>query len=300
MRNEYTAKVNRVIDYIDNNLNGELTLSKLSSIASYSDYHFHRIFKTLIGESVNSYIRRIRIEKSANLLIRHPHRSITDIAFDCGFSSSQFFSRTFKKYYSQNASDWRKEKTLNGKIVKEGKSSIHYIDHRNRTRVNVVEAKSIEIKELKDIHTAYIRHIGSYSGKDELPSELFTKLSVWAQARNLIRFYETKFISLYHDDPDITEASKLRFSACISVPEDTPVNCEIGYLTIKGGEYAVANFELNADELNLARKYVYDVWLPQRGYQPDGKPYFKEMLNDPDEHPEQKHIVNIYVPVKPL
>jgi len=49
---------------------------------------------------------------------------------------------------------------------------------------------------------------------------------------------------VYYDDPDITEDDKLRVDACITVPEDTPAEGEIGRMSIPGSKYAVARFEL--------------------------------------------------------
>jgi AraC family transcriptional regulator len=64
---EYIRRVNRVLDYLDNNYSQETGLESLASIANFSPYHFHRIFKGIVGESLYKYIQRIRIEKAANV-----------------------------------------------------------------------------------------------------------------------------------------------------------------------------------------------------------------------------------------
>lgn len=71
-KEEYISRVNRVIDYVDENIKNELTLDRLSRIANFSNYHFHRIFKAIIGEPLNKYIQRIRIEKAVTPLIYNP------------------------------------------------------------------------------------------------------------------------------------------------------------------------------------------------------------------------------------
>ncbi len=119
-------------------------------------------------------------------------------------------------------------------------------------------------------------------------------------ARDLLQFPETKVMAVYHDNPDVTDESKLRTSACITVPEDTKVEGEVGKMTISVGKYAVAHFEIFENEYENAWNAVYGTWLPDSGYQPDDRPPFELFLNDPKEHPEHKHIVDIYVPVKPL
>ena len=71
-------------------------------------------------------------------------------------------------------------------------------------------------------------------------------------------------------------------------------------MTISGGTYAVASFELAPDEYEEAWDLVFGDWLSQSGYQPDEGLCFELYKNDPKEHPEHKCLVDICVPVKPL
>ena len=61
---EYISRINKVIDYIEINITTELNLDALASTANFSKFHFHRIFKNLVGETLNKYINRVRIEKA--------------------------------------------------------------------------------------------------------------------------------------------------------------------------------------------------------------------------------------------
>ena len=158
----------------------------------------------------------------------------------------------------------------------------------------------VEVKELQPMHVAYIRHIGPYKGDTALFARLFNKLFSWAGAHDLLNFPDTKVISLYHDNPDVTDESKLRTSVCITVPESTEVDGEVGKMTIQGGKYAIAHFEISENEYEEAWNALYGTWLPESGYQPDDRPAFELYLNDPKEHPEHKYIVDIYMPVIPL
>jgi len=107
LREEYVARINRVIDFIDRNLREELSLQKLALVAHFSPFHFHRIFRAIVGEPLNQFIQRIRLEKAAAHLFEWPKKSITDIAFDCGFTSSSSFARAFKDYFHMSATEWR-------------------------------------------------------------------------------------------------------------------------------------------------------------------------------------------------
>ena len=122
----------------------------------------------------------------------------------------------------------------------------------------------------------------------------------WAGPRGLLRFPETQLLTVYHDDPKITDENKLRTSACITVPQDTPVDGEVGKMAIPGGTFAVASFEIAGDEFEDAWNTLMGGWMPESGYQPDDRLCYELCHNDPKQHPENKHIVDIWVPVRPL
>src|SRR5215467_6244799 len=102
---EYARRINRVIDYIRDNLDCTVTLEELAKVACFSEFHFHRIFSAVSGETLNNFTNRLRLEKAARLL-RYSDRSLTDIALDCGFSSSATFSRAFRSGYDTSPSQF--------------------------------------------------------------------------------------------------------------------------------------------------------------------------------------------------
>jgi len=155
---------------------------------------------------------------------------------------------------------------------------------------------NVEVKELPELHVAYIRHIGPYPGI----AKAIEKLMKWAGPRELINFPETTLLGVYHDNPEITEESKLRSSACITVPEGTPVDEEVGKMTIPGGLFAVAHVEIDPDQYGEAWDKLMGEWFPESGYQPDDRMCYEIYLNDPEQHPQGKHIVDICEPVRPL
>jgi AraC family transcriptional regulator len=87
------------MDYIVSNLAGPLKLDDVSAAAGFSSFHFHRVFKSLLGETLNQFVKRLRLERALYLMSHAPNRSLTDVALACGFSSSSDFSRSFKQSY---------------------------------------------------------------------------------------------------------------------------------------------------------------------------------------------------------
>ena len=157
----------------------------------------------------------------------------------------------------------------------------------------------VQIEDMPELHVAYVRHIGPYKGDSKLFGRLFEKLMEWAGPRGLLHFPETKMLSVYYDNPEITDEEKMRVDACITVPKDTQVEGEVGKMTVPGGKYAVARFELaGSEEYEKAWNKVFDEWLPENGYQPADSACYELYQNNPKEHPQGIHIVDICIPVK--
>jgi AraC family transcriptional regulator len=76
---EYAKRIDRVIDYLRENLHRPVKLAELADVACFSEFHFHRIFGAVSGETLNNFTNRLRLEKAARLL-RYSDQSLTDIA----------------------------------------------------------------------------------------------------------------------------------------------------------------------------------------------------------------------------
>lgn len=331
-RANYIGRINRVFDYVEANLSSALSLAELAKVAHFSPYHFHRTFSAITGETLYQFINRVRLERAATHLLVNREKPVTQIALDNGFSSSATFARAFQAKYGMSASQWREggyeEYSKNRKTVsnhgktdrknwKDPDSSGGYIiedpngngafPHTNSSMIrsdlmkNVSDLQTdVKVRDFQQRTVAYVRHVGPYKGDSELFKGLWERLMAWAGPRGLLQQPDLQCLCVYHDSPEITEESKLRTSVCISVPPKTDVEGEIGKMEIAGGKYAVGHFEINADQYEAAWGFMYGRWLPQSGYQPEDQPSFECCLNNPEEHPEHKHVVDICVPVKPM
>jgi AraC family transcriptional regulator len=307
-RAEYLSRIHAVQDYVERNLGDTLRLEQLARVARLSPFHFHRLYRALTGESLYQFILRLRLEKAAWRLLSEPEEPVTNISLDCGFGSSAAFARAFKAKFGVTASEWRaasKNREANRKNEKDAMADLAddeagrstYMPH---TELPSKPASSVRVETVSPIPVVYIRHTGPYAGNSALFQDLFGRLMRWAGAHGLLRFPETKLFSVYHDNPEITEQENLRLSVCVTVPPGTAGSGEVNSMEIPGGEYAKAAFELDASEYPAAWNWVYCTWLPSGGYQPDDRPGLEQYLNNPDEHPEKKHLVELWIPVKPL
>jgi AraC family transcriptional regulator len=96
----------RVLDYIAANLEGDLTIDRMASIANLSKYHFARAFRKSTGQSPHSYVSAKRFERAKALLMQG-ERSLVDIALALGFSCQANFTRAFKQATGQTPGHFR-------------------------------------------------------------------------------------------------------------------------------------------------------------------------------------------------
>ena len=318
LREEYTLRINKVQDYIEEHLAEELSLAKLSEVAHFSPYHFHRIFSSLTGETLFEYIQRARLEKAASSLIANPNETVTQMALNCGFSNQASFAKAFKKRWKISATGFREKYMTYQKRTGKAKSKIGKVSSELRCYNNPVIKKqcdvkekfediafSVEVKDIQEMHTVYIRHTGPYQQDADLFERLFNKLDKWVKSTVPQHTQDIKTLILCHDSPNITDENKLRISMCLTVPKGINGEGEIGNLTIAGGKYAVGHFELAYDEYGSAWGVMYSKWLPESGYQPDDRLAFElssknETNTNKSAILQSKQVVDIYIPIRRL
>jgi len=309
-RAEYLARIQRVLDHIEAHLSDELSVDSLALVGCFSPYHFHRVFGAVVGEPLITFVTRLRLEKAAQLLCLDRRRSVSEICTAVGIPDSAVFARAFRRQFGMSASAWRKAKDAKSKQSKEeGKHGKdfegdfrHLVSTHERERRQKMTDKleiTIEVRQATARTLAYVRHIGPYAGNSALFEGLFGKIFAWAGPRGLMG-PDTEVISIYHDNPEITPPERLRISVGLTVPVGTPPEGDVGICELPAGAYAVASCVLHSDQYAAAWDELMSGWLPGSGWQPDERPCFEVMKNDPSKDPDNLHRVEIWEPVRPL
>ena len=111
MKQTYSDKIDRIVQYLNEQVTATPTLQDLADIAHISPFHFHRVYRATTGETPSGTLRRLRIARAVGLL-RDTDKPITTIAFDVGYDSSQAFSKAFRQVTGHSASSVRKNKEV--------------------------------------------------------------------------------------------------------------------------------------------------------------------------------------------
>jgi len=296
---DYKNRINRVFEFIDENLESDLSLSTVSKIASFSPFHFHRVFKFVTKETLNEYVTRRRVEKSASDLL-HKNITATEIAHKYGFSDNSSYSRTFKKYFGvsptkfkiQNPNKYSKIRQLeskNGQVYPDYEKYICIINNLKKwTEMNA----KIEIKQTPELNLAGVTHIG-INGIENA----FEKLIKWAIPKGLLKNSETKMGRIFYDSFKVTAPDKVRMSIFLTTNVPFEIDGEINKLTINKGKCIVGHFEITPNEFEKSWTSLF-IWMNENGYKKSSENPFEIYHNDFREHPENKFITDLYIPIE--
>jgi len=259
----YRSRINKVIDYVNNNLEKPISLKELAAVAFFSPFHFHRIFVAVTGETVNNFTNRIRNEKAARLL-KFSKKSIAAISIECGFSSASTLSRVFKQYFEISPGEYRKGGEIkNSKIRKELFDVTKY--HCNMTGEELKNKFPVEIRQFPERRIAYIRVMDAF--REGIVLSAFGDMVAWAKKMNL--FDSETIFGMSMDDPEVTPKEKYRYEVCITIPKKFTIDPDsfIETTTLPKCKYAVTAVSGDFDLVVAATNYLFDNWLINSSYE---------------------------------
>ena len=271
--NEYLQRINRVIDYLRANLDRQVKLEELAKVACFSEFHFHRIFGAVSGETLNNFTNRLRLEKAARLL-RYSQQSLTDIALNCGFSSSATFSRAFRSGYDTSPSQFRKSggEIKKSKICKELYSAQEYLLTMSAEEKRA--AFPVKLIDVPERQVAYIRVTSAFE-MDRVLAALKTMIE-WAKSQGI--FSQGTLFGMSVDDPHVTPKHLYRYEICLA--SSSPFECMEGMSKLKmpAMRYAVTRVSGGLRKVATAWDYIYRNWLINSAYEPEHAPALEVFL----------------------
>jgi AraC family transcriptional regulator len=288
---DYKRRMLQVLVHIQQHLDEPLQLEDLARVACFSPYHFHRVFKGMVGEPVKEYVRRLRLERAAQRLKLSP-ASVIDIALGAGYLSHEAFTRSFKGAFGMAPSQFR---TARGVEFARVPSGIHYSEppsKRFRT-MNRGSKMKVEIKTLKPMRVAFMRHIGPYDEVGKVWDQLLT-----AMGKEGYLGGNPMMLGICHDDPEVTPQAMIRYDACLAVDDGFVASGEIGVQTVTGGEYAVTTHTGPYNQLGKTYAEFLGQWLPRSGRELGNRPCFEVYLTDPGSTPAKELLTDIYAPLR--
>jgi len=284
---DYKRRILRVMVHVQNHLEDPLDLERLAGVAAFSPYHFHRVWKGMVGEPLDAYVRRLRLERAATRL-KTTDRPILDLALEAGYTTHEAFTRAFRAGFGRSPSEFRRDHA--GERASGSDPGVPGFE----PKAPEVPSLEVEIRDLETLRVAFSRHVGPYDGCGATWDRLLT----WAGSEGLVG-QDTRFIGMCHDDPEITPAGRVRYDACITIDRDVVPAGEFGVQTVAGGPHARTSHFGPYGE--LARTYVRLVgqWAPRSGRELRPLPCLEMYLNSPESTEPEDLVTDVFLPLEP-
>src|SRR5262245_34306959 len=282
-RSSYAESTQRVVERIATNLDSAVELEQLAAGAGLSPFHFHRVFRGMVGETPLELMRRLRLERAAWQL-GHSETAVIEIAFDAGYETHEAFTRAFRASYNTSPTGFRRRRIK--RIELAATCGVHF-DPGGRVppfvpRDSGGRTMQVDIKQKPEMRVAGVRHVGPYNQI----VDAFATLDRIVRPSGLLNA-NTQLIAIYHDDPESTPKDRLRSDAAITVPPDAKLPSELKEQRVPAGRYACAVHTGPYEQLGDAWARFMGEWLPASGQRlADGVSY-EVYLNTPMTEPDK-------------
>lgn len=289
---DYVARVNRAIDHIVGNLSEPLKLEDVARVACFSPCHFHRIFKGLVGETLNVFVKRVRLEKAVHMLSYRQGMTLTNIALACGFSSSSDFSRSFRSRYGVPP------RVFDVETFRRSNRETMHQDHTGPQRLARLPAGdnpdgfAVTLRDCPRRRVAYIRVHRPYEGSHVM--DAVTRLRVWAEGHGLA---DGQWLGYQWDDPEVVALDKCRYDLGLEVPDSVPAQGEVCIHEFEPMKVAELEIAGGVDLEMRALDWLYLTWLPASGFVPDDQPGFEAFNGQPFAHGSEYFELRVQLPV---
>lgn len=260
----------------------EHSIDKLAREAGISKYHFHRLFLIFFGVNLYEFVIALRLRAAAQKL-KYGQAAITEIAFECGYSSSQNFSKAFKNVFDQTPSDFRT--CPNVKNFQKLSQKVKLVENLAVSNFK----QKIEVVQFTETKIAGLRHLGK-------PNHLYSTINRFIEWRHKNRLSPHNFatFNIFHNPLSEDEYD---FEVGCNFDSGTILDKGFGISTIPESKCASTIYVGSPDDIALPATELYK-WVLDNGYEIADFPLFCRRISFPPFVEEDMSETVIYLPIK--
>ena len=289
-RDTYIARMQRVLDYIDQHLDDDLDLDTVANVAAFSRFHFHRQFTATFDMTVHRYIQLARLKRASHQLSGDV-QSITDTAMDAGYDAPDAFARAFRQRVGQSPSEFQASPNWASWLAAFGPFDIA----RSKLMQITFSADDIAITDVPVTPVAIIEHRGDRANFDETRQRFID-----ARKAHGLSPETSPMFMVFRSERE--PANPADYSADLCFETNQPIDADHPYLKageIPGGRCAVLRYPGNTHNLEPAALYLYHDWLPASGEEARDFPiYSRRYLSPIAGISAYEPVVELYLPLK--
>ncbi len=274
----YADRIKQVIEYINDNLDGDLSLQQLSRIAGFSPFHFHRQFATYSGITVARLVKILRLQRASLQLAFNPNASVIEIALEAGYTNPESFSKAFKQMHGLSPSEFRRT------------------PHWSELPIPRLACEPNTLVDLIDFPGTNVAAV-EYLGPESQVYSASMKLVEWRREHGVSPDMGSTYGVLY-TDPSTTPTEAFRMDICVSYKGDILHNKQ-GVIAklIPGGRCARIRHFGSRDYIPETA-YLYGEWLPSSNQKPRDYPIFFHYVNVGPNVQDKDMVTYVYLPIR--
>lgn len=294
IRDFYSSVVAETVTAVATDLDVALDLGVLAARSATSPFHFHRIFRGIVGETPLALSRRLRMERAAHWLVT-TDKPISAIAFDSGYETHESFTRAFRDSYATSPSAFRRRGVP--RIELAAHCGVHYRPGGHTPFTPIDRGHStmhVDIIELPARRLAAVEHIGPYNQI----GDAFAQLAAIAGPAGLFERSEPPaMIAIYHDDPESTPAAELRAHAGLTIADGADAPDGLIAIDLPAGRYARTTHHGTYELLGDTWGRFLGGWLPASGHRLGAGGTFEQYRNTPMDVPIDELVTDLFAAI---
>jgi AraC family transcriptional regulator len=274
----YLARIERVVDALLSAPGEAHSLESLAALAHMSAYHFHRVYHTVMGETVHTTMRRVRFSLAADRLAGSVE-PVGRIAESAGYESPQAFARAFRGYTRFTPVEFRRRH--------------RHVDGTAPRRF-AVDDDAIDLIDEPACDALALSHDGPIAS---IPNSV-RRFWRWQLRRELLPRVQQVIGVVY---PDANDARGFRYYTAVIVDAGDRVFDDVVRLSLPGGRYARYRLQGPCSLIAPAFYAMQRDWLPRSGFELDTRPLLEryvEQLDGESNDPITELLIPVRVPTK--
>lgn len=281
----------RVLDYIDQHLDGDLDLETVSRVAAFSKFHFHRQFTATFGLSVHRYVQLARMKRASRRLASKDAESVTEIAMDAGYDAPDAFARAFRRRFGQSPSSFRKSPEWEPWLAAFGPLD----NARSKLMQTTFTHDDVMIRDVPETPVAIMEHRGDRATL----GNTIQRFIAWRKAAGLSPETSPTF-TVFRSEREPAIPADYSMDLCVGTDQPIAANDEeMKAGVIPGGRCAVLRVNGASHNLEPAALFLYHDWLPASGEEARDFPiYCQRQLSFFQDVPVHEVVAELFLPLK--
>ena len=282
-RQRYAERIERVVRHLEN-LPAESapTLAELAAVAAMSEFHFHRVFRLMTGETVGDALRRIRLARAVPALAASA--PVEEVAAQSGYAARQSFARALQSGAGVSPVAARRDPEALANALRQARPGARQGDE--------IPALTIDIVSAQPLRLLAVRNVGAYEELNAAYGRLFTLVTAQLPPESIVGLYGVQF-----DDPRFTSPQDCRAICAFDVGDAGVPAGELEQITLPGGDFLRIHHHGSYDLISASIDVLYAHAIDALDRELAPQPPYIHYRDDPEQVAEAQLRSEVYLPL---